>query len=331
MSTCSVRWRSSGGRGEFEFVPADSLEGREIQLFFEPLGLAIPAEVRGVKAQGKPRLRKFEPNNRQKLHLPQLVMAVARLPEPAREDHHEPLVFPLENKTFVMDAMDFDVIEDDGLQVTLAPLRVSILHSNFTVDLQDRLAAIAKDISELDEIGAKQPKIAAAISAHKDQIYAATNSADIRNAANKYIAAQADLFGMTNAGSASEIIKAALLPETEIEEGLTGKEGRILTRIHSYKERDRAFAAMAKKHYKAKNGGKLHCVGCGLQPETLYDTLGERCIEGHHTIPIEELQPDSITRVEDMAMVCASCHRIIHSRKPCLTIEELKALKPQGA
>ena len=86
MTTCSVRWRSSGGRGEFEFVPADSLLDREISVDFEALSLRIPAEVHGVRESGKPRLRKHEPNNRDKLHLPQLVMAVAGLPEPARED-----------------------------------------------------------------------------------------------------------------------------------------------------------------------------------------------------------------------------------------------------
>lgn len=333
MESVSVRWRPSGGRGEFEYVPADSLEGRDINVFFEALSLTIPAEVRGVnvKSQGKPRLRKTEPNNRRKLHLPQLVMAVARLPEPRREDHHTPLVFPLENKSFVMDAMDFDIIEDDGITVTLAPLRVSILHTDFAVDLQDRFAAIAADIAEANAVSKNYPKIANAITDHAAKVMAGINSSEIRKSADTYIKVQAEHFGMTNAGSATNLIKFESLPETDLEEEITGKEGRMLTRVHAYKERDRKFAAMAKKHYKTKNGGKLWCVACDLKPESLYDDKGERCIEAHHKIPIEELQPDSITRVDDMAMVCASCHRVIHSRKPCLTIEEVRALRPQAA
>lgn len=333
MESISVRWRPSGGRGEFEYVPADSLEDREINVFFEALGLTIPAEVRGVnvQSQGKPRLRKFEPNNRKKMHLPQLVMAVARLPEPRREDHHTPLVFPLENKSFVMDAMDFDVIEDDGLTVTLAPLRVSILHTDFKVDLQDRFEAIAADIAKADMVANNYPKIAAAITAHAAVVMAATNTVEIRKAADAYITAQAEHFGMTNAGSATNLIHFESLPETDLEEEITGKEGRILTRVHAYKERDRKFAARAKKHYKIKNGGKLWCVACDLKPELLYDDRGERCIEAHHKIPIEELQPDSIVHVDDMAMVCASCHRVIHSQKPCLTIDEVRALKLAAA
>ena len=328
MVTCSVRWRSSGGRGEFEYVPADSLEGRDINVFFESLSLTIPAEVRAVKAQGKPRLRKFDKNNRKKLHLPQLVMAVARLPEPAREDHHQELVFPLENKSFVMNAMDFDIIEDDGITATLAPLRVSILHTSFEVDLQDRLVAIAKDIEEAESVASNYPVIADTIKVHASNIMSGVNSIEIRKSADAYIKAQAEHFGMTNAGSATGLIQIESLPETDLEEEITGKEGRMLTRIHAYKERDRGFSKMAKKYYKNKNGGKLFCIACGLKPETLYDDRGERCIEAHHKIPIEELQPDSITRVDDMAMVCASCHRVIHSRKPCLTIEEVQALRP---
>ena len=177
MESVSVPWRpsggksKSGGRGEFEYVPAASLEGKEINVFFEALNLTIPAEVRGVneKSQGKPRLRKFEPNNRKKLHLPTLVMAVARLPEFRREDHHIPLVFPLENKSFVMNAMDFDIIDDDGITITLAPLRVSILHTDFKVELQDRFGAIARDIAEAQDVAKNYPKLAAAIISHADQ------------------------------------------------------------------------------------------------------------------------------------------------------------------
>ncbi len=333
MESISVRWRPSGGRGEFEYVPADSLADRDINILFEALNLTIPAEVRGVNVQpqGKPRLRKFDKHNRKKLHLPQLVMAVARLPEPRREDRHAPLLFPLENKSFVMDAMDFDVIDDDGITVTLAPLRVSILHTDFKVDLQDRFAAIAADIVETDKVAGNYPKIAEAIAAHAHKIMAGVNSSEIRKAADAYIAVQAEHFGMTNAGSATNLIHFESLPATDLEEEITGKEGRILTRVHAYKERDRKFAARAKKHYKAKNGGKLWCVACDLKPETLYDDRGERCIEAHHKVPIEELQPDSVVHVDDMAMVCASCHRVIHSQKPCLTIDEVRALRSLAA
>ena len=49
-------------------------------------------------------------------------------------------------------------------------------------------------------------------------------------------------------------------------------------------------------------------------------------MEAHHKVPIEELQPDSVTLVQEMAMVCANYHRVIHFRKPCFTINEIRTL-----
>jgi hypothetical protein len=326
MATCTVRWRPSGGRGEFEYVPADTLNERTINVFFEPLGLMIPAEVRGVneKAQRKPRLRKFEKDNHSKFHLPQLVMAVARLPEPAREDKaHAAPAFPLENKSFVMDSMHFDIIEDDGITTTLAPLWVSIRNTSVQIDLQDRFTGIAKDIEQIDQIASKHPDLAAAIQAHGAEVMKGVNSTVIRKAADRIVDIQTAIFGKTNVGSAFVLESYSEKPETDIESEVVGKEGRLLTRIHAYKERDRGFALMAKKFYKDKNGGKLDCQACGLDPIKLYGADGERCIEAHHTIPIEELQPDSETRVHEMAMVCASCHRVIHAKKPCLLVADV--------
>jgi len=326
MATCTVRWRPSGGRGEFEYLPADSLEDRNISIFIEDLNLTVPAEVRALRAQGKPRLRKFEPNNRKKLHLPQLVMAIARLPEPAREDRLHSVSFPLENKSFIMDSMDFDIIDDDGINAALAPLRVSILHSDFQIEIQDRLAAIAKDLASVEVIRASHPELAAAVERHGDALRAGINSIEIRHAADQIIVAQADIFGMTNVGSVVKLEEVQALPETDLEAEIVGKEGRLLTRIHAYKERDRSFVRRAKNHYRAKNGGKLLCDACAMEPVDFYGPEGEKCIEAHHKIPIEELQPDSVTRVEEMAMLCASCHRIVHTTKPCLTINELRNL-----
>lgn len=326
MTRCSVRWRPSGGRGEFEYVPADSLLGREITVRFGPLGVSIPAEVRGVHAQGKRRLRKFNSNNRRKFHLPQLVMAVAALPEPARQDLLHAVSFPLENKEFVMNAMEFEVLEDDGLSVTLAPLRVSVLHSDFEIDLADRLETLAKDLENLDTIRERSPDLADAVEAHAAEVARGVNSTQIGVMANRLIDLKTLVFGQTNAGSALVLTQTAAKPETDLEE-LVATEGRLLSRLHAYKERDRAFAKKVRDHYRREHGGKLHCEACGMVAEDVYGATGERCMEAHHKVPIEELQPDSVTRAEEMVMVCANCHRVIHSKKPCLKIEEVQELR----
>lgn len=325
MTTCEVHWRPSGGRGEFEFVPADSLMDRDIHVDFDQLGVRIDSEVAGRSAQGKPRLRKRDPNNRSKLHLPQLVMAVAALPEPARSDLLHAVEFPLENKTFVMDQMDFDVLEDDGITAVLSPLRVSILHSGFQVQLDDRLRAMAEDVANIEAIRARSPDLAEAVEAHAAEVAKGVNSKDLRRSADRLIAVKSELFGLTNAGSAHTLVEADAKPEVDAEE-ITGKEGRILTRLHVYKERDRKFAKRVRDYYRHANGGKLKCEACDAVPVDVYGDAGDRSMEAHHKIPIEELQPDSITPVSEMAMVCATCHRVIHSAKPCLTIEQVRGL-----
>lgn len=306
-------------------MPADSLLDREISVDFEALGVRIPAEVRGEHAQGKPRLRKFEKNNRRKFHLPQLVMAVAGLPEPARSDRLHAVEFPLENKAFVIDEMDFDVVEDDGLRVVLAPLRVSVLHSDFQVQLSDRLDAMARDLEHIDAIRARSSELAEAILEHAAEVSKGVNSTEIRRTADRMIALKSTIFGFTNAGSATVLIETEAEPEVEAEE-VSAREGRLLTRLHVFKERDRRFARKVRDHYRRICGGRLVCEACRRVPVNEYGPAGDRCMEAHHKVPIEQLQPDSITVVEEMAMVCANCHRVIHSQKPCLKIDEVRAL-----
>jgi 5-methylcytosine-specific restriction endonuclease McrA len=298
---------------------------RNVFVDFDAFGVRFDAEVSGRLAQGKPRLRKADANNRSKLHLPQLVMAIAGLPEPARSDNQQAVQFPLENKSFVMDQMDFDVVEDDGISVVLDPLRVSILRSDFQVQLGDRLRAIAADFANIDRIRERSPELADAVAAHVAEVMKGINSSELRKTADRMIALKSVLFGQTNAGSALILVEAEAQPPVEAEQ-IVGKEGRLLMRLHVYKERDRKFAKQVKDHYRHAHGGTLHCEACGCIPVQTYGPAGESSMEAHHKVPIEQLQPDSVTLVQDMAMLCASCHRVVHSQKPCLTVEQVKDL-----
>ena len=250
-------------------------------------------------------------------------MAVARLPEPAREDISGRVIFPLENKSFVMEEMHFEIVEDDGFVATLAPVYVSILHSDVRIDLQDRLTAIATDVKNIDRIKSSLPDLAGAIDAHWREVQKGVNSSNIRRLADRVTGLQTSRFGKTNAASATTALDFDSRPASDLEEEISGVEGRLLVRIHSYKERDRSLSKRAKDHYRKKGGGKLICTACGLDPCALYGDRGDHSIEAHHTTPIEELQPDTVVTVSDLAMVCASCHRIIHSKKPCLTVEDV--------
>jgi predicted HNH restriction endonuclease len=318
--SCTVRWRPSGGRGEYEVVPSHALVGRDIWLRISQLGVTIPTEITGTISQGKPRLRKEDPNNRSKLHLVPLVMAVARLPDPAREDKTGKAVWPLENKGFLVSHMDFRIEEADKKRVVLVPTGARILHSDESIDLQQRFAHVADDITSLATIQAQYPDLAAAIASHARAVETQVNDKRLSNTADGVIRIQGLTFGKSNTAAISTIVN---LPTTPLEDDIKGQEGRVLTRMHSYRERDRILVKKAKALFKRENG-KLYCECCGFDPEPFYGERGQDRIQAHHRRPVEELLPDSVTRAEDLAMVCANCHDVIHAKRPWLAVEELR-------
>jgi len=118
-------------------------------------------------------------------------------------------------------------------------------------------------------------------------------------------------------------VTLAELPEDE--EGAEASEGRILTRLHRYRERNRKLVEQ-RKLKALRVYGKLKCEACDFDFEARYGSRGRGFIEAHHTKPLATLMENAKTRLEDLALICANCHRMIHSQKPWLSIEDLQAL-----
>ena len=102
-------------------------------------------------------------------------------------------------------------------------------------------------------------------------------------------------------------------------------EGRVLTRTHRVRERNRRLVAR-KKAKAMEADGALVCEGCGFDFAATYGRRGEGFIECHHTLPLRDLQPGSRTHLDDLAPLCANCHRMIHVASPWLTVAELRVL-----
>ncbi|MCM2308477.1 MAG: HNH endonuclease [Sulfuritalea sp.] len=103
------------------------------------------------------------------------------------------------------------------------------------------------------------------------------------------------------------------------------EEGRVLTRLHRVRERNRKLVE-AKKKQALKEAGKLICEACGFDFVSKYGPTAEGIIDVHHTKPVHTLMPGDTTKLDDLALLCANCHRIVHSAKKWLTIEQVKAL-----
>jgi 5-methylcytosine-specific restriction protein A len=112
-------------------------------------------------------------------------------------------------------------------------------------------------------------------------------------------------------------------PDSRVDESEAAEyaEGRYLYRIHRTRERSQPL--VKRKRQQAWQSGCLHCEVCGLKPLELYAADGERALECHHVIPLYALKPGARTRLTDLALVCASCHRVIHASNPPLVPVQL--------
>jgi predicted HNH restriction endonuclease len=46
----------------------------------------------------------------------------------------------------------------------------------------------------------------------------------------------------------------------------------------------------------------------------------------HHVVPLSEMEETTETRLEDLAIVCANCHRVIHLRTPPYGLPDVRLM-----
>lgn len=102
-------------------------------------------------------------------------------------------------------------------------------------------------------------------------------------------------------------------------------EGRLLTRVHVTRERNQGLIKRKKKSVLSKTGS-LKCEVCSFDFKQVYGALGEGFAECHHVKPVSQLTPNEKTNINDLAILCANCHRMIHRERPWKTVEELKSI-----
>lgn len=111
------------------------------------------------------------------------------------------------------------------------------------------------------------------------------------------------------------------LETTGEDEEYEAPEGQILFREHRRYERDRKLVAKKKASVRAKTG-RLACEVCDFESTELYDIPG--VIDVHHVVPLHQIGA-SVTTLEDLALVCPTCHRVLHKHRPIISPAELRA------
>jgi 5-methylcytosine-specific restriction protein A len=103
------------------------------------------------------------------------------------------------------------------------------------------------------------------------------------------------------------------------------EEGKLLTRVHLTRERSKSIVDKKKKSV-LKSTGALKCEACSFDFKDVYGTLGEGFAECHHLKPLSQIMSKEKTRLEDLAILCANCHRMIHRSKPWKSVDEIRRI-----
>ncbi|NMA06510.1 MAG: HNH endonuclease [Ruminococcaceae bacterium] len=101
------------------------------------------------------------------------------------------------------------------------------------------------------------------------------------------------------------------------------REGSLLFYVHKSYERAPKIIN-AKKSAALAKAGKLKCEICGFCFEDVYGEMGKGYIECHHIIPLSQYGQERLTKLDDLILVCANCHRMLHRYIDSLSPNELK-------
>jgi 5-methylcytosine-specific restriction protein A len=101
-------------------------------------------------------------------------------------------------------------------------------------------------------------------------------------------------------------------------------EGTVVLKLHRSRERDRKLIDKKKQQVIAASG-RLTCEVCNFDFSERYGELGVGFIEAHHRRPVSTLIKGEKTRLADLALVCANCHRMLHRKSLC-SVEALKGM-----
>ena len=128
-------------------------------------------------------------------------------------------------------------------------------------------------------------------------------------------------------------IRAGVAVAESLEESFDGSdqeeffEGRVITELHRRRERDHKLRERLLSS--RRRIGRLTCDMCCAQSQPGAPMLEDAIFEVHHLIPLSMALERTI-RLQDVALLCANCHRILHRaislKKSWLGISEAKGM-----
>lgn len=109
-------------------------------------------------------------------------------------------------------------------------------------------------------------------------------------------------------------------PDVDFEVSAVEGSARLVS--HLRRERSRKLVE-AKKAAVVAAGGSLECEVCGFDFQRIYGAWGEGFCEVHHKVPLTTAEASTVTKLEDLAVLCSNCHRVVHRIEPMPSVETL--------
>lgn len=112
---------------------------------------------------------------------------------------------------------------------------------------------------------------------------------------------------------------------------LGAMEGEQKRRFVSHRARERTLRqAKLEQTRAASRDGRIRCQvpGCNFDFEAVYGSVAAGFAHVHHLRPLAEATAPTVTKLDDVAVVCANCHAVIHRGGACRSIETLVPSAP---
>lgn len=130
--------------------------------------------------------------------------------------------------------------------------------------------------------------------------------------------------------SLADLIRASVTASESMEPAgldIEFVEGRIVSELHLRREREPKLRERLLSERRVS--GKLFCEMCSGSPLSTNAEIKDAQFEAHHIIPLSHTGT-RITRLSELALLCANCHRLLHRaiaiEKRWLTIAEGQAI-----
>lgn len=124
---------------------------------------------------------------------------------------------------------------------------------------------------------------------------------------------------------AVDALPPAVVPVEWDEDAEHYPEGEQAYYLHLRRERNRQLVEDVRARWMAE--GELRCEVCEFDFAATYGKHGAGYIECHHLKPLAGLpETGGATRPDDMARVCANCHRMLHRGSELLTPAKLRSM-----